>query len=126
MFVFIPYDTTLHYLLPNIGGQCINIAAVAKRNKLPVARFSSTNDQVDYCGIGVDVKSFRPDGKFQKMDGTSMATPHVCSFLTALLSKGGKYEDRITDDKSCRKLIIKNSALMLVQRAVTMPLVLDS
>jgi major intracellular serine protease len=87
--------------------QCINVAAVAKRNKLPVARFSNTNDQVDYCGIGVDVKSFHPDGTFHKMDGTSMATPHVCGFLTALLTKGGKYEDIITDDNSCRKLINK-------------------
>ena len=51
-------------------GQCINIGAVAKKDNLPTARRTNTNDGVDYCGIGVDVVSFRPDGTFQGMSGT--------------------------------------------------------
>lgn len=85
--------------------QCVNIGAVAKKDNLPRAWFTNTNDKVDYCGIGVDVVSFRPDGTFQEMSGTSMATPHVCGFITALMTKGGAYSDIIKDDKSCRALL---------------------
>ena len=34
-----------------------------------------------------------------------MASPHVCGFVTALMTEGGAYSDRITDDESLRKLI---------------------
>lgn len=86
----------------------ISIGAVAKKDNLPMARFTNTNSEVDYCGIGVDVVSFRPDGKYQQMSGTSMATPHVCGLITALMTKGGKYADDITNDKSCRAFLNKN------------------
>lgn len=85
--------------------QAISIAAVSKRDNLPVAYFSNTNSQVDYAGIGVDVTSFRPDGTYQQMSGTSMACPHVCGFITALMTKGGAYSDIIQDDASCRALL---------------------
>jgi len=85
--------------------QCVNIGAVAKKDNLPTATFTNTNDGVDYCGIGVDVVSFSPDGTFQEMSGTSMATPHVCGFITALMTKGGAYSDIIKDDESCRALL---------------------
>jgi hypothetical protein len=93
------------YRYPANFRQCVNIGAVAKKDNLPRAWFTNTNDGVDYCGIGVDVVSFRPDGTFQEMSGTSMATPHVCGFITALMTKGGAYSDIIKDDKSCRALL---------------------
>ena len=83
----------------------MSIAAVSKQDNLPTAYFSNTNNQVDYAGIGVDVISFRSGGGFMSNTGTSMACPHVCGFLTALLTKGGEYEDVIKDDESCRDLI---------------------
>lgn len=52
--------------------ECLSIAAVSKSNGLPVARFSNSNAQVDYAGIGVDVVSMKPGGTFQTMSGTSM------------------------------------------------------
>jgi len=39
---------------------------------MPVAKFSESNPEVDFAGIGVDVQSFKPGGGFQKMSGTSM------------------------------------------------------
>ena len=68
--------------------ECISIAAVGKSGGLPVAGFSNTNSQVDYAGIGVDVVSFKPfpAGGRHTMSGTSMACPHVCGLITALLS----------------------------------------
>lgn len=86
----------------------ISIGAVAKKDNLPMARFTNTNSKVDYCGIGVDVVSFRPDGKYHQMSGTSMATPHVCGLITALMTKGGKHANSIVDDATCRDFLDKN------------------
>ena len=58
--------------------ECLSIAAVSKSKGLPVARFSNSNAQVDYAGIGVDVVSMKPGGTFQTMSGTSMACPREC------------------------------------------------
>lgn len=54
-----------------------------------MARFSEGNPQVDFAGIGVGVTSLRPGGGYQKMNGTSMATPHVCGLIAALMTNGG-------------------------------------
>lgn len=83
----------------------ISIGAVAKKDNLPKARFTNTNSEVDYCGIGVDVVSFRPDGKYHQMSGTSMATPHVCGLICALMDKEGKHAGKIKNDKSCRRFL---------------------
>lgn len=72
---------------PAMWDEAISIAAVAKEGDLPVAYFSNTNPQIDYAGIGVDAISFKPEGGFQTMSGTSMACPHVCGLITALLDK---------------------------------------
>lgn len=80
------------------------MAAIGKAEGLPVARFSNSNVQVDYSGVGVDVISFKPYGGFQKMSGTSMACPHVCGFIAAISSPNAKQTDamrkRLTDEFS--------------------------
>ena len=85
--------------------KAISVAAVSKKNGLPTAKFSNSNFEVDYAGIGVDVWSFRNNGSFIPLSGTSMACPHVCGFIAALMTKGGAYEDIIKDDASLRKLL---------------------
>jgi subtilisin len=81
--------------------ECINVAAVGKSDDLPVATFSNTNSHVDYAGIGVDVVSLKPlpIGGRQTMSGTSMACPHVCGFIAALLSN----DDNVTGDAALRE-----------------------
>lgn len=96
---------TTENMWPANFAQSMSIAAVSKEDDLPVAYFSNSNGQVDYAGIGVDVVSFRPDGEYHKMSGTSMASPHVCGFITALMTKGGAYSDIIKDDRTCRALL---------------------
>lgn len=91
----VPNDSsTLPCSYPAQYEECLSIAAVSKASGLPVARFSNSNVGVDHAGIGVDVISFKPGGGFQSMSGTSMACPHVCGFIAALLSGGnGKATD---------------------------------
>mmetsp|Transcript_13667 Transcript_13667/g.28653 ORF Transcript_13667/g.28653 Transcript_13667/m.28653 type:complete len:307 (+) Transcript_13667:361-1281(+) len=89
---------------PALWDEAMCIAAVSKKDDLPVAWFSNSNPQVDYSGIGVDVKSFKPDGGFQSMSGTSMACPHVCGLLTALLDKE---DNPVKGDAAMRALLTK-------------------
>jgi subtilisin family serine protease len=88
---------------PAFFSECINVAAVSKKDNLPTARFSNTNKEVDYAGIGVNVVSLKPDGGRQKMSGTSMACPHVCGFVAALLSNGAN----VRGDAELRKILQK-------------------
>jgi len=86
----------------------ISVAAISKKDNLPVASFSESNDQVDYAGIGVGVLSFKPDGNYQRFDGTSMASPHVCGLIAALMTKDATYSEIIKDDSSLRKVLNEN------------------
>lgn len=56
-----------------------SIAAVAKDEDLPVTRFSNTNANVDYAGIGAGVISFKPEpeGGFQTMSGENNKVPLI-------------------------------------------------
>mmetsp|Transcript_25744 Transcript_25744/g.37754 ORF Transcript_25744/g.37754 Transcript_25744/m.37754 type:complete len:365 (+) Transcript_25744:294-1388(+) len=67
--------------------ECISVAAVQKRDGLPVARFSNSNSQVDYSGIGVNVLSFKPGGGVMRLSGTSMACPHVAGLIASILTR---------------------------------------
>jgi subtilisin family serine protease len=86
---------------PASFSECLSIAAVSKKDGMPVAPFSNSNVEVDYAGIGVDVISMKPYGGFQKMSGTSMACPHVAGFVAAILTNSTKKDNirqRLTDD----------------------------
>lgn len=67
--------------------ESISVAALVKSDGLPVARFSNSNVEVDYSGIGVNVLSLKPGGDVMRLSGTSMASPHVAGFIASLLSK---------------------------------------
>jgi len=66
--------------------ECISIAAVTKKDGLPIANFSNSNNEVDYAGIGVNVLSFKPGGDVMRLSGTSMASPHVAGLVACILS----------------------------------------
>ena len=75
---------------PGRSEHVINVAAL--NPDLSPASFSSAGDKIDTSGPGVDIWSAKPGGGFQRMSGTSMATPFVAGLLTlyraALKAKG--------------------------------------
>lgn len=66
---------------PGNSLHAINIAALS--SDLTPAVFSSAGTKIDSSGPGVDIWSTKPGGGFQRMSGTSMATPW-CAGLLAL------------------------------------------
>ena len=75
-----------------------------------MASFSESNPQVDYAGIGVDVISFKPGGGVQSMSGTSMASPHVCGFIAAILS-GPDFKGKPVSDAQLRRILSRKYAI---------------
>jgi major intracellular serine protease len=74
-----------HVLYPAYFPEVITVGAV-DINK-GVASFSTRSDQVDLCQVGVDVASCSYTGGYEKMSGTSMATPIVSGIAALMISK---------------------------------------
>ncbi len=64
------------------------------------ASFSNYGKKIDIFAPGVDIYSCKPGGQYQYMSGTSMATPFVAGFVSALASS-----KRLTDPKDIKKEI---------------------
>lgn len=75
---------------PGNHPEAISVGAIDKNNAIPSfsssQQFDRTLDPVvpDIVAPGAEIISAEPGGKFQSMDGSSMATPHI-SGLAALL-----------------------------------------
>jgi len=63
------------YRYPASYPSVISVGAL-KRN-LKHAKFSNSNDQVELMGPGQNIKSTTRRNKYSRMDGSSMATPHI-------------------------------------------------
>ena len=71
--------------------ECISIGAVSKAEGLHMAVFSSSNPEVDYASIGVNIVSLKPGSGYPEMSGTSMAAPHVVSLIRKSQVQGKCY-----------------------------------
>jgi major intracellular serine protease len=70
------------------------------------ASFTTMNDQIDLCQVGIDVPMAALDGKYRIADGTSYATPIVTGIASLLLCRHKeRYHERMPEAELYNQLM---------------------
>ncbi|MBM7622844.1 S8 family peptidase [Sporohalobacter salinus] len=78
-------DSTATVDFPAHYSEVISVGAINEDKK--IADFSNYGTGLDVVAPGVNVESTWKDGQFNKLNGTSMATPHVTGIAALILGK---------------------------------------
>lgn len=103
-------DTTDEFSYPAAYPEAISVGAVDLNKS--IARYSNSNQNVDLVAPGSDILSTYPKGKYAKLSGTSMATPHV-SGAAALIIKAceAEYGRTLSEAELYAQLVKKTTSL---------------
>ncbi|MFD2923721.1 S8 family peptidase [Halobacillus naozhouensis] len=101
---------TPEYGYPGAYNEVIQVGAVDFERNL--AEFTNTNNEIDLVAPGVKVLSTHLEGKYAKLSGTSMATPHVSGALALIISLAEEqFQRRMTEAEIFSQLVKRTVSL---------------
>lgn len=100
-------DDTIERSYPGAYNEVVQVGAIDFNRKL--APFTNTNDEIDLVAPGVNILSTFPKGKYARLSGTSMATPHVSGALALLINLSEKEFNRPLSEPEIYAQLIKRT-----------------
>ncbi|MFY4774464.1 S8 family peptidase [Metabacillus sp. RGM 3146] len=100
-------DDTVERSYPGYYKEVVQVGAVDENKE--IAKFSNTNDEIDLVAPGVQILSTYPGGKYAKLSGTSMATPHASGATALLIQKEEKAFGRKLTEPEVYAQLCKNT-----------------
>ncbi|UOQ95399.1 S8 family peptidase [Halobacillus shinanisalinarum] len=103
-------EDTPEYGYPGAYNEVIQVGAVDFERNL--AEFTNTNNEIDLVAPGVNILSTYLEGKYAKLSGTSMATPHVSGSLALIISLAEEqFQRRMTEAEIFSQLVKRTVSL---------------
>ncbi|MGW5983161.1 S8 family peptidase [Bacillus mycoides] len=104
---------------PGSYSEVVEVGAVDMNKK--VAPFSNTNKNVDLVAPGVGIFSTYKDGRYAKLNGTSMATPHISGGAALIIKhceSKNEFDRTLSEDEIYAQLIKRTTALNYPKQSV--------
>ncbi|RWZ52382.1 serine protease [Halobacillus fulvus] len=101
---------TPEYGYPGAYNEVIQVGAIDF--DLNLADFTNTNNEIDLVAPGVQILSTYLDGKYARLSGTSMATPHISGAIALLINlSSSQFQREMTESEIFSQLIKRTVTL---------------